>query len=149
MLGKIALCIYFFSKFCVKLVHPNDYKDGQASHGISSIQRQTRLSRMPGMITSCLVHPNWSLNGRAIWTSLGVGAFFVTPSSTITHISHGFKNRTGHQTIFKKISGSTLVFARFFTGFSIFDRLLTSFRGFNRTELTLGSRSNRSIRYGF
>ena len=65
---------------------------------------------------------------------------------------HGFKNRTGHQTVFFLISGSTPVFARFLTGFSVFDRLLTGFGSINRTGLATGSRLNRSdrpVRSGF
>ena len=55
---------------------------------------------------------------------------------------HGFKNQTGHQTVFFLISGSTPVFARFLTGFG----------SINRTGLATGSRLNRSdrpVRSGF
>ena len=35
---------------------------------------------------------------------------------------HGFKNRTGHRTVFLKISGSTPVFDRFLADFPVVDR---------------------------
>ena len=66
--------------------------------------------------------------------------------------NHGFKNRTGHRTVFLKISGSTPVFDRFLAGFPVVDRLLTGFEAFNRTGLAPGSRLNRSdrpVRSGF
>ena len=59
---------------------------------------------------------------------------------------HGFKNRTGHRTVFLKISGSTPVFDRFLAGFPVVDRLLSGFEAFNRTGLAPGSRLNRSDR---
>ena len=45
--GRLSL--YFFI-FPVEFVHPNNYEDGQVSHGTSSVHRRTRLSRTPGMI---------------------------------------------------------------------------------------------------
>ena len=79
---------------------------------------------------------------------------FITESFTgaVVYITHGFKNRTGHRTVFLKISGSTPVFDRFLAGFSVVDRLLTGFEAFNRTGLAPGSRLNRSdrpVRSGF
>ena len=46
-------CVFTFSKFRVELIRPNDYEDGQASHGTLSVQRRTRSLRALGMITSC------------------------------------------------------------------------------------------------
>ena len=65
---------------------------------------------------------------------------------TIMDICHCFKNRTGHRTVFLKISGSTPVFDRFLAGFPVVDRLLTGFEAFNRTGLAPRSRLNRSDR---
>ena len=45
----------FFSKFPVELVRPNNYEDGQASYGTSSIHRDTRDDHL-----MCLVRLNWS-----------------------------------------------------------------------------------------
>ena len=77
-----------------------------------------------------------------------------TPWKTVQtrRSNHGFKNRTGHRTVFLKISGSTPVFDRFLAGFPVVDRLLTGFEAFNRTGLAPGSRLNRSdrpVRSGF